>query len=168
MPLLRNHGEQVADAWTAAETIDEVPAGEAAIVPLEVWREHRDRLDGRNAPLGVRLNSDQPPEEIKDDLHRFDVVALNFPKFTDGRAYSYARLLRQRYGFKGELRAVGHVLRDQALFMVRCGFDAFEVADQATADAWTTAMNRVGVAYQPAADASDPAPWRRHRRQAAE
>jgi len=167
MPLLK-HGKQVADTWTTVETLDEVPDGEPAIVPLEVWREHRDTLAGRNAPLGVRLNSDQPPAEIADDLGRFDVIALNFPKFTDGRAYSHARLLRQRHGFKGELRAVGQVLRDQALFMVRCGFDAFEVADQATADAWAEALARIRVVYQPGADGSAPAPWLRHRRQAAE
>ncbi len=167
MPLLKD-GKQVADTWTTVEAIEEVNDGEPVIVPLEVWRAHREALLKRNAPLGIRLNSDQPPAEIADDLRRFDVVALNFPKFTDGRAYSHARLLRQRYGFTGELRAVGQVLRDQALFMVRCGFDAFEVADQATADAWADALARIRVIYQPAADGSVPAPWLRRRRQAAE
>lgn len=168
MPLLLKHNEPVDDPWTTVESIEELPAAGPAIVPLELWREHREALLGRNAPLGIRLKSDQPPSEIADDLDRFEVVALEFPKFNDGRAYSYARLLRERYGYQGELRAVGQVLRDQALFMLRCGFDAFEVADQATADAWAEALQRISVVYQPAADGREPAPWRRHRRQAAE
>jgi uncharacterized protein (DUF934 family) len=166
MPLLKDEG-RVDDSWTTVEAVEDLPSNEPAIVPLELWREHRDELRGRNAPLGVRLKSDQPPEEIAEDLDRFQVVALEFPKFSDGRAFSYARLLRERYGFKGELRAVGDVKRDQALFTVRCGFDAFEV-DEATAEAWQTALGRISVAYQGATDDRAPAAWLRHRRQAAE
>ena len=81
----------------------------------------------RGTPLGIRLHSDQPPELIAVDVRAFCRVALEFPKFRDGRAYSYARLLRERYGFKGELRAVGEVLLEQLFFMLRTGFDAFEI-----------------------------------------
>src|SRR3546814_2142105 len=85
-----------------------------------------ERLRGHNGRLGLRLKSDQSPAGIAEDLGHFQLVALEFPRFGDGRAYSYARLLRERYGFKGELRAVGNVLRDQFLFMLRCGFDALD------------------------------------------
>ena len=77
------------------------------------------------------MHSDQSPELIADDVQRFALVALEFPKFRDGRAYSYARLLRERYGFKGELRAVGDVLLEQLFFMLRTGFDAFELQQSA-------------------------------------
>ncbi|RDD62933.1 DUF934 domain-containing protein [Ferruginivarius sediminum] len=166
MPLLK-HEAVVDDPWIAADTLDDLPAEAPAIVPLELWREHGESLRGRNAPLGIRLKSDQFPTEIADDLDRFDLVALEFPKFSDGRPFTSARLLRQRYHFKGELRAVGQVKRDQALFMVRCGFDAFEV-DEATANAWGDALNRISVAYQPASDARAPVTSLRHHRLAAE
>lgn len=168
MPLLLKDNKPVQDSWTAVEAIEDLPEAGPAIVPLDLWREHREALLNRNAPVGVRLKSDQPPGEIADDLEHISLIALEFPKFTDGRAYSYARLLRERHGYQGELRAVGNVLRDQAIFMVRCGFDAFEV-DEKTAQGWQGALARLSQAYQPAADGVTPAPWLRHRRrQAAE
>lgn len=168
MPLLKGTA-QVADTWTTVSDIADLPDGASAIVTLDVWRNHRDSLIQRNAPLGVRLKSDQPPGSIAGDIERFDVIALEFPKFTDGRAYSSATLLRERYGFKGELRAVGNVLRDQAMFMWRCGFDAFEVADQDEADAWESALKRYSVTFQlaPVTEGAPPAPWRPHARQRA-
>ena len=80
------------------------------------------------------------------------VIALEFPKFNDGRAYSQARLLRERYGYRGEIRAAGKVLRDQLLFMHRCGFDAYETADQVTAEVVERSLASFSLAYQPAAD----------------
>ncbi len=80
------------------------------------------------------------------------MIALEFPSFGDGRAYSYARLLRERHGYRGELRAVGNVLRDQALFMRRCGFDAFEVAEGTGIAGWREALGEISVFYQPTED----------------
>lgn len=167
MPLIKNES-RVEDPWTVVEAIEDLPPEGPVIVPLELWREHRESMLKRGGGLGVRLTPGQPPEEIAGDLPRLQLVALEFPKFTDGRPYSYARLLRERYRFEGELRAVGHVLRDQALFMVRCGFDAFEVADEATVEAWREALRRISVVYQRAGDNRLPVPWLRRRRQAAE
>jgi uncharacterized protein (DUF934 family) len=113
------------------------------------------------------LANDREVAEIADDLHRLDAVVLEFPAFKDGRAYSQARLLRQRHGYTGEIRATGEVLQDQAIFLVRCGFDAFDVDDH-TAERWQAALRRISVVYQPAADDSTPAPWRRPARGAAE
>jgi uncharacterized protein (DUF934 family) len=99
----------------------------------------------------VRLKSSELADAIAADAGRLALIALEFPAFRDGRAYSTARLLRERHGFKGELRAVGQVLRDQFLFMQRCGFDAFEV-EEAQAAAWQQAIGEFSVFYQPAAD----------------
>jgi uncharacterized protein (DUF934 family) len=107
--------------------------------------------------VGVRVEADQSVDDLAYDLPRIAVVALVFPKFGDGRAYSYARLLRERYGFTGEIRAVGDVLREQAGFMVRCGFDAFEPADGSTPEQWAAAASRFRHVYQRAADDREPA-----------
>ena len=80
------------------------------------------------------------------------LIALVFPSFKDGRAYSQARLLREQYGFRGELRATGNVLRDQFLFLVRAGFDSFEAVKEADAAAFVTSVARFSVFYQPAGD----------------
>jgi uncharacterized protein (DUF934 family) len=122
------------------------------IVSLGRWQAERTALDGRNAPLGIRLKSDERAETIAADLDRFDVVALEFPAFKDGRAYSTARLLRERYRYTGELRAVGEVLRDQLQFMLRCGFDAFEYAGKTAADEAVAAFDEIGVVYQTTTD----------------
>ena len=140
------------DPWVSVADEAELPESDPAIVSFERWGRDRALLARRNRPLGLRLRSDQPPEGVADDLAAFDLIALEFPKFTDGRAYSYARLLRERYGFEGELRAVGNVLRDQLFFMRRCGFDAFEVADDVDLGAWLEALGEIDVVYQPAAD----------------
>jgi uncharacterized protein (DUF934 family) len=149
---LVKHGAVVADPWRRVDAADDLPADGPVFVPLDLWQAARDRLRGRNAPLGLRLASDQSPELVAEDIGHFAAVALEFPKFTDGRAYSYARILRERLGFAGEIRAVGTVLRDQALFMQRCGFDAFEIADDQDPAAWTTGPDRFAGHYQPASD----------------
>ncbi|WP_282610579.1 DUF934 domain-containing protein [Pelagibius sp. Alg239-R121] len=155
MPLIKE-GVLAEDNWQSLADEDNLVDG-PIVVSLERWQEERESLLARNTPLGLRLRSDQSPALVVDDLERFSVVALEFPKFADGRAYSYARLLRDRYGFKGEVRAVGHVFRDQFLLMQRCGFDAFEVADPAAVEAWEQAVSEISVTYQPGADARRPA-----------
>ena len=148
MPLLKD-GAVVADDWMPlADDADARPGGKV-IVTLAQWRDQRERLRGHNGRLGLRLKSDESPAQIADDLALFDLIALEFPRFGDGRAYSYARLLRERYGFTGELRAVGNVLRDQFLLMLRCGFDAFEVKDEKAVEAWHEATSEIAFTYQP-------------------
>jgi uncharacterized protein (DUF934 family) len=129
------------DDWTVlrlneGETADTitVPTGKV-IVPLTVWQAQRATLQSR-AELGVWLASDERPEALKDDLVPFQVIAVDFPKFADGRGYSIAYNLRARLGYKGELRAIGDVLRDQLFYMQRVGFNAFSVrADKDIHDA---------------------------------
>jgi len=114
----------------------DLPQNVACIVPLALWQAEREALKSRTGGLAIWLDADEEVEAIAADLPNFALIALNFPAFTDGRAYSSAALLRQRYGFKGEIRAIGDVLRDQLLAMRRCGFDAFAIrADKDPHDA---------------------------------
>jgi len=158
MPLIK-HSQVIDDPWTSIGTEDPLPPPEVPlIVPLDRWQADRASLIARRSPLGLRLASDQSPELIAKDLTFFQLFALDFPAFTDGRAYSYARMLRERYGYTGEIRAVGHVLRDQLIFMHRCGFDAFEIpATGARALAqFQAALSEIDVWYQSAPDAQTP------------
>lgn len=155
MPLIKN-GAFVEDPWRHVADSEDLPEASRAIISLSRWTAERDTLLHRNAPLGIRLKSGETPEEIAGDLDRFDVIALEFPHFKNGRAYSYARLLRGRYGYKKEIRAVGEVLRDQLLFMARCGIDAFEVSDRISREAFAAAMNEITVFFQPAEDGRAP------------
>jgi len=152
--------EIIEDSWTRVADEDDLPEGQV-IVSLARWQQDRESLLSRgNSGLGVALDADHHAEDIADDLEHFDVVALNFPVFRDGRAYSVARLLRDRYDYKGEVRATGDVLRDQLFYMYRCGFDAFEVrADRSVEDA-LKAFDEFSVVYQPSVE--EPLPlWRR-------
>lgn len=166
MALIKD-GAIAVDPWRFAEGPSEVGDEDPVFVSLELWRAERERLSQRAAPLGLRLAAGESPELVADDLGRFAAIALEFPKFTDGRAYSYARILRQRYGYRGELRAVGEVLRDQLLFMHRCGFDAIELAADSPDD-WHRALREFDACYQPASDRRPPIAALRHRRAAAE
>ena len=168
MALVKD-GVLAEDTWAHAQVDDDLNAVAGPVfVSLELWQSARQRLSGRNAPIGLRLKSEQSPELIAQDLDKFAAIALEFPKFTDGRAYSHARILRERLGFTGELRAVGNVLRDQLLFMHRCGFDAFEIADAATAASWGEALHDFSVWYQPTGDGRAATASLRHLRRAAE
>ena len=148
MPLIKS-GEIAADPWRFLAEDEPAPADGPIVVTLPRWQREQNALLVRALPLGIRLRAGEHPQAIAADVARFALVALEFPKFTDGRAYSYARLLRERYGYKGELRAVGQVLRDQLLFMHRCGFDAFELAREDAAEAWRKALAEMSVFYQP-------------------
>ena len=167
MPLIKD-GRVVPDPWLAVGDEEALPATGAVIVTLTRYRAATQALLARGTQLGVRLKSSELAHEIGPDAGRLGLIALEFQAFRDGRPYSTARLLRQRWGFTGELRAVGDVLRDQFLFMQRCGFDSFEVADETAVDGWRKAMAEFTVFYQAAADARLPARALRGARRAAE
>lgn len=151
MPLLK-HGRVIEDAWLALADEGPAPDGGAISVSLARWQAERENWIGRNALLGVRLKNTDPVATLAPDLGRLALIALEFPKFDDGRAYSQARLLRERLGYGGEVRATGEVLLDQLLFMERSGFDAFELASADAAAAWRQAQSAFEVFYQPATD----------------
>jgi uncharacterized protein (DUF934 family) len=151
----------VADDWNVlrlneGETPEaiEVPAGKV-IVPLTVWKAQREKLQGR-AELGVWIASSERAEDLKDELDNFKVIAVDFPKFMDGRGYSIAYNLRSRLGYTGELRAIGDVLRDQLFYMHRVGFDAFAVrADKNIHDA-LKGLTDFSETYQSSWDQKNP------------
>lgn len=143
------------DSFTTVADEDAIPEG-PVILSLTRFQAEGDALLSAGRPVGVRVLPDEAVEDLAYDLPRLAVVALAFPKYADGRAYSSAALLRQRFGYAGEVRAVGDVLREQASNMVRCGFDAFVPADGATADDWAAAAGRYRHVYQRAVDARPP------------
>lgn len=152
MALLRNARIE-GDEWSFVADGQPIPEFGPVLVTLGRYRAERAALDARRDPVGLVLDSDETPRDLDGKaIGRFGLICLRFPKFTDGRPYSAARLLRQRYGFTGELRAIGNVLRDQLAFMRRCGFDAYEIPDDANALKWLRALNEISVHMQPAVD----------------
>jgi uncharacterized protein (DUF934 family) len=131
MALFKN-GAFVEDPWRAIAEGEDVPPSGHVVLPLDWWLAERDAFDGSNVAIGVRLEPGSDFEPLLADLGRLSLIVLSFPKFTDGRHFSTARLLRERYGYRGEMRAVGDVLYDQLQAMARCGFDAFEISDPST------------------------------------
>lgn len=161
MPLVKDNAV-VEDTWIRLESVSgPLPDGDI-IIPFSYWREHPDEFTGREGRLGVCLNGDDEPEELVAKLKQFDLVALDFPVFKDGRCYSHARLLRERYGYEGELRAVGEVLRDQLFFMKRCGINSFQIADDRDVDDVLKGFSDFSVTYQTAADGAQPVYKQRH------
>ncbi len=148
--------EAITDPFTNVEDGAPTPAGDV-IVSLARFQAEGEDLLAAGRRVGVRLAADEAPEALAYDLPRLAVVALTFPKFRDGRAYSAARVLREVLGYTGEVRAVGEVLLEQVYFMLRCGFDAFAPADGATAEAIAAAPRRYRHVYQRAADGLEPA-----------
>jgi uncharacterized protein (DUF934 family) len=151
MPLIKG-GQFVDDAYANVADDAALPESGAFIVTLVRFRKERDSILARNAAIGVRLKSAESPELLGEDLQRFSVVALEFPLFKDGRAFSWARMMRTRLGFKGEIRGVGHFLYDQIAFMNRTGFDAFEVPDGFFLEQFKRALGEMSAVYQPSVD----------------
>jgi uncharacterized protein (DUF934 family) len=151
MPLIRN-AEQVEDRYQ--RILDDAPVPDEGAILIPAARFLADARDilGRSGATGVIWPNDRDIADLAPWLDRLSLVALVFPAFKDGRAYSQARTLRERYRFRGEVRATGDVLRDQFLFLHRAGFDAFEVKKPADAHAFCKALQQYNVFYQPASD----------------
>ncbi len=135
MPKLIKDKQIIEDSWNWADIdtpISEIAADKPTIIPLSLWLSQRDQLQDRKAMLGVWLSSDQSADLLGEDAQGFDVIALNFHSFMDGRLFSAARLLRERFGYTGELRATGNFIRDQLFYLKRCGVNAFAFADAET------------------------------------
>lgn len=152
--LANGQAQWAEDAFVNVTDEDAIPESGDVILSLARFEaEGEGLLSSNSRRVGVRIESDQEIEALAYDLPRIAVVALAFPKFRDGRAFTSARLLRERFGYEGQIRAVGDVLREQVGFMVRCGFDAFEPSDGATPEVLTKAADRFRHVYQRAADA---------------
>ena len=152
MPKLVKNAEVIENTISVLDkesTLDAVT--DNSLVPLALFLENAEAcLAFTNT--GVWIDSDEGPEALESYLDKLDIIGVNFPKFADGRGYSYARLLRERFAFKGEIRAVGDVLHDQLYYMSRCGFDAFAIREDKDADEAAKGLNDFSEAYQTGVD----------------
>ena len=164
MPQLIKNGALVDDGWTLRRelgSLSDLASGSREIVPLAFWLANRDALLARG-DIGVWLAPDADPESLSADTGALPLIAVDFPAFTDGRGYSIGRLLRDRYEFRGELRAIGDILRDQLFALAECGFDAFAIrADRDAAAALAGLADFAGI-Y--ASTSRTPQPWFRRRK----
>jgi uncharacterized protein (DUF934 family) len=152
----------IENEWTTVADDAAIPAGKV-IVSLDRWNEEQEALSAKRdaGELGIQLRSEQTADLIADQANDFALIAVEFPKFADGRGYSAARLLRERFGFKGELRAVGDVLHDQLFFMDRCGFNSMDMRKDQDLALAEQAFKTFSEPYQ--AGVSDPRPLYRRR-----
>ena len=151
MQLVRN-GKIATDIFVHVPDGAELPGDGAVLITATRLLEDPEALLTRSGKVGVIWPNNRDVDDLVPFLDRLAAVALVFPTFRDGRAYSQARLLRERHGYDGELRATGQVLRDQFMFMLRAGFDAFQVKKQADAEAFAVTAKRYSVFYQPTGD----------------
>ena len=155
MTTLINDRAIATDRWrlvSAEEAAGELPPSGDLIVPLSLWLAHRGALAARDGRTGVWLQPADDPAELAKAPPLPELVAVQFPVFHDGRGYSTARLLRERYGFRGELRAIGDILRDQLFELARCGFDAFALRADQDAAAALAAFDDFSEVYQAGVD----------------
>ncbi len=152
----------VDDSWQVlrlaeGETPESVTLPPSPVIfPLAVWLARKSEILAGHNPISVWLDSSEDPQSLAGDLARFAVIGINFPKFADGRGYSTARLLRERYGYKGELRAIGDVLQDQLFYMKRCGIDAYAIRTDKDIEAALAGLNDFSETYQAAVDQPQP------------
>ena len=151
MTKLIKNGAYAQDVFAPVADDAALPEG-AVLVSLARFQKERESLLARNTPIGVRLQASENPEVLGDDVSHFSLIALEFPKFRDGRAFSWARMLRTRLGFTGEIRAVGDFLYDQINYQHRVGFDAWEVPDTFTLEMFQRALSEMTNVYQPSTD----------------
>jgi len=150
--------EIVSDSWELLDNIDaeKGPPPGNVIVPFSYWTSHREELLEREGSLGVCVAGDDDTEAVAADLDHFDLVAVDFPEFRDGRGYSHARILREHHDYRGDIRAVGEVLRDQLYFMKRCGISSFQLPADRDGDEALRGFAEFSVTYQTAADGAPP------------
>ena len=142
------------DEWSLIRNIensDPIPDGDV-ILPFLFWEANREKLINSKDKHAIWVDGSIETESIANDLKYFIIIALDFPTFKDGRSYSHARLLRERYKYEGELRAIGDVLQDQLFFMKRCGIDSFKVRDDKNIEEALKSFKDFSVRYQAAAD----------------
>jgi uncharacterized protein (DUF934 family) len=152
-----NNGKLVDNHWhTVGKDATSIPAGTQLILPVALWLQEIETVKARN-DIAVWFDSeDLPTQAMADNLQKLPLVAVNFPVFTDGRGFSIARLLRERCGYAGELRAIGYLLRDQLCFMKRCGFNSFDLPDNIDPAAALASLDDFTEYYQTSVDQPQP------------
>ena len=162
MSKIIKNGQVIDDTWLVLKLTEGQPPeaitlpDAPTLLPLAVWLARKDEILARRQPVGIWLESSEGPEAIANDLAHFTVIGVNFPKFADGRGYSTARLLRERFAYTGEIRALGDVLQDQLFLLKRCGFDAFAVREGKDIEAALAGLNAFSESYQSAVDQPQP------------
>lgn len=162
MPRIIKNRAVIEDHWNVLRLAEGESAENVALplgpvlVPLAVWQAQKATLLTATQPVGVWIAAGEGPEDIAADLDKLTVIGVDFPKFTDGRNYSTARLLRERYGYRGEIRAIGDVLPDQLFYMTRCGIDAFALRADKDADKALALFDTFSDAYQTGVDQPQP------------
>ena len=148
--VFKNH-RVVEDSFTYVAD-DALAGSESVIVSMKRFQAEKGILLSRNTPIGVRLETSQPAELLADDISRLSLIEIHIPYFKDGRAFSWARLLRTRLGFKGEIRLTGHFLLDQIAFFMRVGVDSFTLPENLPAADVEKAVGQISNVYQPSSD----------------
>lgn len=146
--LIKDGQSVTQDPWTLVEADSGIPDTGAVILPLAYYREQRDEWRASGRAVGVWLNDAEFAEDVADLLDEVELVALHFPKFADGRGFSKARLLRERYRYPGEIRAIGDFLPDQAFYLKRCGVNAFACRNAQEAETTARLLDTFSVRYQ--------------------
>lgn len=152
MAILINTTEKIPDHWTLIQSasgpeVFSALRGRKALLPLELFLSDEEAAAAQFSAIGVWLDSHQTLDKLEDRLSSLPIIALNFPVFSDGRAYSLARRLRRDLGYTGEIRAIGDVLRDQLCFLERCGFDSFALRSDQDPDECLKAFNDFSTSY---------------------
>mgnify|MGYP000365591093 CR=1 FL=1 len=156
MPKLIKQSVIVENVWQTLDSdFNESIDNKAVLVPLERFLDNPNLVIG-NAQAGVWLDSDQSPEALEPFIEKLALIAINFPKFVDGRGYSYARILRDRLNYQGELRAIGDVLHDQLFYLKRCGFDSYAVREDKDIEVAKLGLEAFTETYQGATDQDQP------------
>jgi uncharacterized protein (DUF934 family) len=154
MPLLKD-GRIVDDVWAFVEDGHELSPGGCIVVTLGRFLSEHDQLTARNRSIGVRLQNTDDPALLAPYLDRIHLIELQFPKYTDGRAFSQAQLLRRRHGYQGEIRAIGQVLRDQLRLMIRTGFNEILIDEADPEAVYAYSSREFSEFYQSAADTTE-------------
>lgn len=147
-------GQLVDDNWTMVDEVGLFPEGKI-LISSSSWNEQQVQISKRYGEVGIWMTSEEQPEDIE-NVARIPVIAVLFENFMDGRGFSIARLLRERFDFQGEIRAVGSPIRDQLTYMVKCGFNAFDLADHYDPEEALTSLSDFSESYQTSVDQKEP------------
>lgn len=155
MPKIIKGNQIVDDSWIIIEKDfdGELPMGKL-LLPLQYWLENRENL--QLMCTGLWIDSDEEVEAIGFEANLFPLIAVNFPGFADGRGFSTARLLKERYGFTGQVRAIGNVIQDQLFYLKRCGFDSFDLKEGTNLEDAVASLSDFSVTYQTSVDQPEP------------
>ena len=155
MPKIIKDGQVVDDSWIIIEKNfeGELPKGKL-LLPMQYWLDNRDNLN--LMCMGLWIDSDEEVEAIGHEANMFPLIAVNFPAFTDGRGFSIGRLLKERYGYTGQLRAIGNPIQDQLFYLKRCGFNAFDLKQGIDLNEALSSFNDFDTTYQGAVDPINP------------